>query len=1170
MKTHFAILCLFLFALQLQAKDGFLFTENKGQWPDQVAFQADLPGGKLYFENDRWTYYLYKLPHGHGEPINPEIDYKAHVFSFNLLNANPAPNIVGSYRQKQYKNYFLGDDPNKWAGRVGVFEAIDYESVYDNVDLKVYNSATGLKYDFLVAPNGNPDDIKLRYDDLYRVHLEDGKLVLEHRFGFIEEQKPYAYQFKDGVLCEVECAFVLDGTEVRFQLGDYDPEYKLVIDPALIFSTYSGATSDNWGYTATYDDQGNLYGGGAVFGASYPTTSGAFDLNSSAAGTSTDIGISKFSSDGTQLIYSTFIGGNDSDLAHSLIVNSNNELIVFGTSGSSNYPTTTNAYDDTFAGGNGVTVTDVIDFVGGSDIILTVLSADGSSLVGSTFFGGSANDGLNTTGISSLQFNYGDHARGEVIIDAANNVYIGSVTRSSNITGTNGSFQSSFGGDTDGIIAKFNPTLSSLIWASYVGGNDDDCVNSLKLDSGNNLYATGGTASDNFNTGSGFDNTFNGGQSDGYLLKIANNGSSIMAGTFLGTNQYDQGFFVEVDEEDLVYVVGQSMGSYVVTADVYSNSGSHQFIHCFDNDLANTEFSTVFGSGGSRVDMSPTAFLVDFCGRIYVSGWGGSANETYNSNGAINISGMPVSGNAFKSSTDGSDLYFITLEKEAATLIYGSYFGGNGVGEHVDGGTSRFDKDGKIYQAVCAGCGGSDDFPTTTGAWSNDNGSTNCNLGVFRFNFEPNLIKVNALFTPSLTGCAPYELVFTDDSNRGEDYFWDFGDGTTSTEENPPPHVYEDLGTYEVSLVVVDSSACNIADSIKLTVEIPEFSQEVIADFEADVPGWCEGFTVSFTNTSILEEDDDQYIWTWDHGDGSDDLNLTQDHDYTYDEPGDYTVELIVNTGSPCFDSDSTSFSFNIPDQPFVEAEVEVGVPTCVNQSVEFNAVQNAEDYFWILEDGTTVDGPTVTQTYTTSGNYSIDLVAIDPNTCNLQDTLTYEFEIFDLPSPGFVLLTPNACTGEIIALENQSSGDHDLESVWTVNGNTVSTDNNPSFSVDQAGIVDVCVTSTDTVTGCDATFCEDVEVKDFSLLMPTAFSPNGDGVNDVLRAFGEEVENIQLTLYNRWGEMVYDSNIHSSVGWSGKANGEDQEISVYAYILKGINSCESEVTQFGNVTLIR
>jgi len=294
LKARIATFLIFLFASQLQASDGFLFTENKGQWPDQVAFQADLPGGNLFFENDKWTYFLYKLPHGHGEPIDLETDYKAHVFSFNLLGANPAPSITGSYRQKQYKNYFLGNDPDKWAGNVGIYEAIDYNDVYNNIDLKIYNNKGGLKYDFVVAPQGNPADIKVRYDDLYRVHLRDGKLVLEHRFGYIEEQQPYAYQFKDGVLCEVECAFVLEGTEVRFQLGDYDPDHNLIIDPALIFSTYSGAGSDNWGYTATYDRQGNLYGGGAVFGGSYPTTTGAFDLDSS--GGDTDIGITKFSS----------------------------------------------------------------------------------------------------------------------------------------------------------------------------------------------------------------------------------------------------------------------------------------------------------------------------------------------------------------------------------------------------------------------------------------------------------------------------------------------------------------------------------------------------------------------------------------------------------------------------------------------------------------------------------------------------------------------------------------------------------------------------------------------------------------------------------------------------------------------------------------------------------
>jgi len=1156
----------------MQAEEKFLFTENKGQWPEQVAFEAELPGGKLFFENDKWTYFLYKLPHGHGIPVDPETDYKAHVFSFNLVDANPAPTITGSYRQRQYKNYFLGNDKNKWASHVGVFEGIAYESIYDNIDLKVYNSDTGLKYDFVVAPYGNPENIQLRYDHLNNVRLVDGKLILEHRFGYIEEQEPYAFQFKDGVLCEVEVEFVLEGNNVRFELGDYDPAFKLIIDPALIFSSYTGSTADNWGYTAAFDTQGNAYGGGAVFGTGYPTTTGAFDISDGGGGASTtDIGISKFSSDGSQLLYSTYLGGGGSDLAHSLIVNSNNELVILGTTGSSNYPTTGNAHDLTFNGGNPVLVTNVINFSNGSDIVLTVLSPNGDTLLGSTYYGGSANDGLNTTGIGSLQFNYGDHARGEVIIDGQDNIYIGSVTNSSNIQTTSNSFQPNFGGDVDGIIAKFNSDLSNLTWASFVGGNDDDCVNSLKLDNSGNLFATGGTASSNFNTESGFDNTYNGGQADGFLLKIANNGTNIINGTFLGTNRYDQGYFVEVDDEDLVYVLGQSLGSYVITADVYSNSGSKQFIHCFDNDISATEFSTVFGSGGSRVDISPTAFLVDFCGRIYVSGWGGTTNADFNTTGANTLDGMPVTSDAFKSGTDGSDIYLINLDKEASDIIYGTYFGGNGVNEHVDGGTSRFDKDGKIYHAVCAGCGGSDNFPTTSGAWSNDNGSSNCNLGVFRFNFEPNLLRVDAAFTPSLSGCAPFEIDFTDDSNRGEDYFWDFGDGTTSTEQNPPTHIYTDLGTYEVSLLVIDSTTCNIVDSTKLTVEVPEFSQIVIAEFEADVPGFCEGFTVNFTNTSILQDPIDDYVWTWDHGDGSDELNLTQDHEYTYAEAGDYTVELTVNTGSPCFDRDTHSFSFNIPEQPFVEAEVDLEVfqPSCINQEVLFTAVANAEDYFWVLDDGTVVDGPTASSTYTESGFYTIELVAIDNNTCNMQDTTEFTFEIFDPPSPGYVLLTPNACRGEIIAIENEGTGDHELTSVWTVDGQIVSSDTNPSFAVDQAGIVSICVTSTDVVTECEETSCEDVEVKDYSLQIPTAFSPNSDGVNDILRAFGTDVEDIRIMLYNRWGELVFDSISHSG-GWTGTANGEDQEIASYAVVVTAFNSCGTEIRQYGNVTLIR
>jgi len=534
---------------------------------------------------------------------------------------------------------------------------------------------------------------------------------------------------------------------------------------------------------------------------------------------------------------------------------------------------------------------------------------------------------------------------------------------------------------------------------------------------------------------------------------------------------------------------------------------------------------------------------------------------------------MTTTGDAEKGFTDGSDFYLLQLEEDAQSLIYATYFGGDSDsigGEHVDGGTSRFDKSGRIYQAVCASCGeGVDIFPTTQGAWAEEIGSNACNLGVFRMDFEPNLIFADAIANPGIEGCAPYEVFFEDNSNRGITWTWDLGDGTTSTDQNPT-HTYTVLGDYQVTLIVTDPSACNLADTTELTISVPDFTQVVIADYDVDVPGMCEGRTVTLTNNSILQDPIGDYIWRWDYGDGTQEFGV-QDHQYTYDEPGDYTLELIVNSGAPCFDADTITRDITILEHPLVEAVVEQSAPTCKERSVDFQAVSNAVDYFWILTDGSIVNGPLADEYFSDTGIYEVQLVAIDNSTCNMQDTTSYVFEVFDIPMPDFEFLTPIACLGEGLQIENNSIAPHDLSYEWAIDNQIIGNGELPNYITSEAGNIEVCLTTTDQVTLCDETFCNTIEVKPFDLQLPTAFSPNGDDVNDILKGIGIEVDEMELSIYNRWGELMFNSINDKTIGWDGRnQDGVEQDISVYAYLLTGTNSCGNEVTQYGNVTLIR
>ena len=184
------------------------------------------------------------------------------------------------------------------------------------------------------------------------------------------------------------------------------------------------------------------------------------------------------------------------------------------------------------------------------------------------------------------------------------------------------------------------------------------------------------------------------------------------------------------------------------------------------------------GTGGAFPDISPSAFLVNNCGNIFVSGWGGATGTQQGS-----TFGLPTTPNAEQLSTDGNDFHLLVLFKDAVSLLYATFFGGPISNEHVDGGTSRFDKNGIVYQSVCGGCGGNSDYPTTPGVWSNTNNSSNCNNAVFKFDMSDIDAKLSVL--PQNEGCVPFNATFQNTSTGGLTYFWDYGDGTTSNRALP-------------------------------------------------------------------------------------------------------------------------------------------------------------------------------------------------------------------------------------------------------------------------------------------------------------------------------------------------------------------------------------------------
>lgn len=799
------------------------FVQNKGQFPDQVRYAADLVQGKLFLEDNTLTYNFADLNDFHDRYFHGDqgkdkpITVNFHAFKAKFVGAQPKPIIQPGQKQSEYHNYYLGNDPNHWASEVPLFGALHWKSLYPGIDMAFFGQEKALKYEFYVAPGADPNQIQIAYEGLAGIKTENGNLHLMTSLNTIIEQKPYVYQEINGLRKEVPAKFKVVGTTVSFEFPQgYNPAYRLIIDPTLVFSTYTGSTADNFGYTATFDNLGNLYAGGIAFGVGYPVTTGAIQTTFGGGGAGgawsfsggIDMSISKINADGTAMIWSTYIGGSDNEQPHSLITNNNNELFIYGVCWSNNYPTTPNAFDNSY-NGNG-------------DIVITRLNAAGSALIGSTYMGGTGPDGINitTSGVgNSLRQNYGDDARGEVILDDLGNCYIASCTQSPDFPASGSAMQNTFGGGLqDGCVFKLNAALSVLNWATYIGGNGDDACYGLKVDTSNNVYTTGGTTSTNFPTTPGAFQTTYGGGTDGFISRISSNGSALIQSTYIGTVDYDQSYFIELSDDQKVYVYGQSLGAWPVTPGKYSNPGGRQFVAKYETNLATNMWSTVFGNG-PLVNISPTAFLVDVCGYVYMSGWGGSVNGGFLGG---NTNGMPLTPDAFQATTDGSDVYLIVLTQEAVGLEYGTYLGGSTSAEHVDGGTSRFNKNLEVYHAVCGGCGGNSDFPTQGRGGppvSSTNNSANCNLAAFKFQFTPQSITAN-FSSLNLDSCAPFPVVFTNSSQGGMSWYWDFGDGSPIDTNFNTSHIFLNPGTYPVKFVLIDTNACNERDSLILPVTV--------------------------------------------------------------------------------------------------------------------------------------------------------------------------------------------------------------------------------------------------------------------------------------------------------------------------------------------------------------
>lgn len=1168
------------------------FVENRGQWDSRVRFAAKATAGGIFLHNNGFTILQHhpddwaevtEAMHRHREAkeviLGPK-KLRSHAYNVSFLASNPAAVIVPDKAQAAYNNYFIGNDPAKWASNCKIYGGITVKNIYPGVDVRYYSNNGQMKYDLIVAPGADISKIALKYDGVEKLALKKGELIIGTSVGELKELTPYSYQPAEKGRTEVAVRYVVKGNELRFNVKAYDPTKTLVIDPTLIFCSFSGSRADNWGFTATYGADGSMYGGGIVSAEGFPVSNGAFQQTY--GGGDWDIGIIKLSPDGSSRVYATYIGGSGIEQPHSLVVDAQQNLVIAGRTNSANYPVRgTGKYGP-----------------GGSyDIVVTKLNTTGAALIGSLLIGGAGDDGVNISAdrgrSNSLQRNYGDDGRSEVILDGSGNIYVASSTRSngnaaSRFPTSGNAFQSGPGGNQDGVVLKLTPDVSSVLFSSFLGGSENDAAYVLSLNPfDNTIYVGGGTESGNFsNATSGTIGPANHGSIDGFVARISNDGSQVLKATYIGTGGIDQVFGVQFDKYGFPYIMGQTTGTWTAINAPWSQSGGKQFIAKMQPDLSAYVYSTMFGSGSDDPNISPVAFLVDRCENVYVSGWGGVAAEG-NGYHSAGTRGLSVTPDAIKSTTDagslgiGQDFYFFVLQRDATAQLYGSFFGQDGgFADHVDGGTSRFDRDGVIYQAICANCESApkSSFPTTPGSWSSRNGSQRCNLALVKIAF--NLAGVGSGVqsfiegTPRDTaGCVPMTVDFRDTVRQAVSYEWSFGDGSDMVRTTVPntSHTYTRVGTYRVMLVAIDSTTCNIRDTSYMNVKAGDIKASLGFNITKLEP--CEAFEYRFDNTSfappVLPFNNQSF--EWDFGDGSPRVIAGSGPvQHRYSTPGTYNVRLVLRDSGYCNSPDDTVRQLRV--SALVKARIETPATGCAPYTAVFNNISDGgNEFIWRFSDGTVSTDINPTRTFNVPGKYTVTLVAIDPNTCNRRDSTQITIDVFGKPTAGFSITPQPPTVNTPITFTNEASADAVRFTYFFGDGDSLNTTNRlpVQHEYNSTGTWDACQIAINQI-GCTDTLCRPVQTLiEPAVDVPNAFTPLSGDVNSIVYARGFGIAKMRFSIWNRWGQKVFESNSKGS-GWDGRFKGLLQPMDVYAYTLDVEFTDGTKATKKGDITLIR
>jgi hypothetical protein len=611
------------------------------------------------------------------------------VVRMRLSGSRAPARLAGREPLPGKSNYFLGNDPFAWRTGVPQYGRVAAVGVYPGIDLVYHGNQGRLEYDFDVAPHADPDKIRLRLDGARGLRVDAaGDLRVKVAGGEMCFRRPVAYQMAGGAERPVASRYLLKGKqEVTFQIAHYDPSQALVIDPVLSYSTYLGGSNIDFANAIAIAPDGTAFIAGGTFSSDFPT---AHALQPNAGGPADfpqDAFVSKISADGSTLLYSTYLGGKNQDVANAIAVDSAGEAFVAGTTLSPDFPVTPGAWD-TLCGGDGKCGASYnLQGYIISNGFVAKLNVEGSGLVYSSYLGGYEND--ECLGIA-VDGNGNAYVTGQTSAEAVINVIPPPVVPPPTFPIIN-AYQSTLGGVTDAFVTRFSATGSGLIYSSYLGGSGQDVGLAIAADSSGDAYITGLTYSTNFPTSASPLQGTNKGAGDAFLAEVNTNLSgtaSLLYSTYIGGTGLDQGNGIALDAAGNIYVTGVTTSraatlGFTQPAGAYQPDCTLDTLGVCEGDVfvikvkpASTPPLYFTYLGGSHAD-SGAGIAIDPLGDAYITG-------------STNSPDFPIAGAVFQPDYGGgnADAFVTELNPAGSALVYSTFLGGSntdtGAGIAVD------------------------------------------------------------------------------------------------------------------------------------------------------------------------------------------------------------------------------------------------------------------------------------------------------------------------------------------------------------------------------------------------------------------------------------------------------------------------------------------------------